>query len=107
MFRPRKDHLALYEKAAVNDGPYAPVVGMPLRHRPQHEAERYLWPTSTAIKPGMNDHATDYSELTALVVSESSKLVLSQQVLIRHLADAYEKLEQERDFWKNKAQNLS
>ena len=107
MFRPRKDHLALYEKAAINDGPYAPVVGMPLRHRPQHEAERYLWPTSTAIKPGMNDHSTDYSELTALVVSESSKLVLSQQVLIRHLADAYEKLEQERDFWKNKAQNLS
>ncbi|NBS43421.1 MAG: hypothetical protein EBT34_06740 [Acetobacteraceae bacterium] len=91
----------------MNDGLYAPVIGMPLRHRPHNEAENYLWPTSTAIKSGLNEHETDYSELTALVVTESSKLVLSQQVLIRHLADAYEKLEQERDFWKNKAQNPS
>ncbi len=101
MLRPRKDHLSLYEKVALGAKAYSPQPTLGTR-----EGENYIRPAPPSAKIIREEVEAEFdsSELTALVVTESSKLVHGQQALISKLANTCRILERERDFWKKKAE---
>ena len=104
MLRPRKDHLSLYEKVALGAKAYSPQPTLGTR-----EGENYIRPAPPSAKIIREEveAEVDSSELTALVVTESSKLVHGQQALISKLANTCRMLERERDFWKKRRKPLS
>lgn len=106
MFRPRKDHLYLYEKYAVagQGASSLPVSGA--KKHARFEVEEPVRPAPPSTRPVREPISSSASELASLVVAESSKLVHGQQNLIQELVTTCQKLQQEIDFWKNKAESL-
>lgn len=107
MIRPRKDQLFLYEQYAVGSQAYAPASGPAASRRARFGVDEPVRPPPPASKTVREPVSSGPSELASLVVAESSKLVHGQQNLIQQLVSACEKLQQEIDFWKNKAESLN
>lgn len=103
----RRDQMALYERVALNNPTNAPT---PVPYKEAHaqaSAEKYVRPAPPASKPVREAVHENPMDLAALLVVESSNLLHGQQGLIQHLTDTCDKLRQERDRWKIKAENLA
>lgn len=106
MLRPRKDQLFLYEKYAVASQAYAPLPGAAAKKQARFEVQEPSRPAPRVSKTVREPMSTSASELASMVVTESSKLVHGQQNLIQELVTTCQKLQQEIDFWKSKAEYL-
>jgi hypothetical protein len=106
MIRPRKDQLFLYERFALGSEPHAQHSGGASRSSTRFNTNEAIRPPPPASKTVREPISPSPSELASLLVTESSKLVHGQQDLIKQLVSTCEKMQQEIDFWKNKAESV-
>lgn len=103
----RRDQMALYERVALNNPTNAPTPVPYAEAHAQASAKKYVRPAPPASKPVREAVHENPMDLAALLVVESSNLLHGQQGVIQHLTDTCDKLRQERDRWKIKAESLA